>query len=438
MKIGIIGTGAMGKRHALEFAKSGFDVLCHDSREDKRQLGSELKALHEKIRLAESGRQVSAESDIIFYLVPVQNIWEAAHDFGKHTRAQATVCSGLSVMTPGVEAFNLHIPDNVNIMSLHLLCSPSVRDLGGQRSILLDTKSTEKSRNDAISAFTALKVKIFEVQSPEQHDQVTANTQATVQTSFLAMALACTTAGFFPWENRHYIGGLDNIKVLMMQRILGGKAHVYGSLAMDNQFARKQILEYCMQTMSIMNMVRKGDIRRIRETLSKAGDAAFIPRKMRILDNSVMQEFSLSCIPKEERLGNSNISLFSHPLAWLNTGVNPFFSPELAPPPARFMCDMVQALFQDKELFEESINAMADRKLIAHDEIFLDSLKTLTGIIARHDLTAYTNVFDSTKTFFNGRLAEAVRRSDELVERFSTLERDLTTSIDSNTCSTVF
>jgi hypothetical protein len=44
---------------------------------------------------------------------------------------------------------------------------------------------------------------------------------------FLAMGTAWANARVYPWENRAYVGGIDNAKILMALRIYGMKHHVY-------------------------------------------------------------------------------------------------------------------------------------------------------------------------------------------------------------------
>jgi prephenate dehydrogenase (NADP+) len=93
----------------------------------------------------------------------------------------------------------------------------------------------------------------------DTHDRVTADTQVithvgyacpTAQRShslramhpdpwaaigrFLAMGTAWANARVYPWENRAYVGGIDNAKILMALRIYGMKHHVYSGAFYPN------------------------------------------------------------------------------------------------------------------------------------------------------------------------------------------------------------
>ena len=71
----------------------------------------------------------------------------------------------------------------------------------------------------------------------EEHDKVTADTQVVTHLGFLAMGTAWQQMGTYPWENS-YVGGIENVKVLMALRIFSSKPHVYTGLAMLNPNAK--------------------------------------------------------------------------------------------------------------------------------------------------------------------------------------------------------
>jgi prephenate dehydrogenase (NADP+) len=64
-----------------------------------------------------------------------------------------------------------------------------------------------------------------------------ADTQAVTHVGFESMGTAWKSAGFFPWENASYAGGIDNVKILTTLRIFSYKAHVYAGLAILNPYA---------------------------------------------------------------------------------------------------------------------------------------------------------------------------------------------------------
>ena len=76
MEIGIIGTGDMGRLYAREFARAGHKVNCTDLPENRAQLEKDLAG--SGICVLDDGIAVSRMSDLIFYLVPVEDIGKEA------------------------------------------------------------------------------------------------------------------------------------------------------------------------------------------------------------------------------------------------------------------------------------------------------------------------------------------------------------------------
>jgi prephenate dehydrogenase (NADP+) len=91
--------------------------------------------------------------------------------------------------------------------------------------------------------------------SYKDHDKITADTQAVTHLAFLSMGTAWKTRSTFPWENTRYLGGIDNVKVLMALRIYGSKWHVYAGLAILNPSAKSQLMEYAQSVSDLFMLM---------------------------------------------------------------------------------------------------------------------------------------------------------------------------------------
>ncbi|KAM6491870.1 hypothetical protein JOM56_012729, partial [Amanita muscaria] len=80
----------------------------------------------------------------------------------------------------------------------------------------------------------------------EDHDCVTANTQAVTHAAFLSMGTAWAASQSYPWEKGLYVGGLETAKVNLRVtlRIYSNQWHLYAGLAILNPSARLQINRY--------------------------------------------------------------------------------------------------------------------------------------------------------------------------------------------------
>src|SRR3989344_3404679 len=272
MEIGIIGTGDMGKLYAREFAKAGYRVNCSDVPEKRQELEKSLAG--SGIYIFDDGVAVSRRSDLIFYLVPVESIDNVVAQYGQATKKDAIVSSGTSVMTPSVEAFEEYLPDDVNIINWHWLFGPSIGPIG-QSTALVQHKSSESAYQRARDAFEKIGTKIIELPSYQEHDRIIADIQAVTHVGFEAMGTAWKNMNSFPWENATYVGGIDNVKILMCLRIYGGKSHVYAGLAIYNPFSREQIRQYAKSVTELFSLMIQEDKKQLRERIKTVGDFMF-------------------------------------------------------------------------------------------------------------------------------------------------------------------
>ncbi len=421
--IGIIGTGDMGRRYAELFARTGRQVYCCDLPEKRMQLEESLGRIP-NIHILDDGVAVSRRSDLIFYLVPVENVKETVARYGPSTRKGAIVSSGTSVMTPAVEAFQRYLPSDIDIVNWHWLFGPTIpdEDLPKQSSAVINQRSQGNVYQATLDAFNSVKgPQIIELPSYQEHDRITADTQAVTQVGFEAMGTAWKNMGSFPWENPIYVGGIDNVKVLMCLRIYGGKSHVYAGLSIHNPFAREQIGQYKKSVSDLFGLMIQEDEQHFRERINRAKDSVFGNGNFPILlDDSVMGEFSLGS-PSSQRMPNSHLSLLSMADAWSQMRVNPYDNLICQTPPFRLRLGIVEYLFRHPDLLEESLETALHNKGIRRDDLeFQTAVREWSTVIGHGDTNGYHRQFAETREFFpQEKLVEGMRRSGELIRRLS-------------------
>ncbi|MBI2631425.1 prephenate dehydrogenase [Candidatus Pacearchaeota archaeon] len=415
MEIGIIGTGDMGKIYAREFSRAGYKVNCSDLPENRENLEKNLAGTG--VNILDDGVAVSRSSDLIFYLVPIESLEKAVIHSGPSTKKDAIVSSGTSVMAPSVDAFEKYLPSDVNIINWHWLFGPSIKPQG-QRTALVNHRSNKIAFQRGISAFETIKTKIIELPTYLEHDQITADTQAATHVGFESMGTAWKNMGIFPWENQTYFGGIDNIKVLMCLRIYVGKSHVYSGLAIHNFYAKQQIKQYANSVFNLFSLMIQEDEGKFRERILKVKEGIFNNGDSPILlDDKVMGNFSLE-IPTKERTPNSHLSLLSMADAWYQSNVNPYKNMLCQTPLFRLRLGIVENLFRNSELLEETIQAaLQDKKLRRDDLEFQTAVREWSTIIGNSDIASYHRHFNETKKFFANRIPEGKNKSDQLLEK---------------------
>jgi prephenate dehydrogenase (NADP+) len=417
MEIGLIGLGDMGKLYAREFAKAGYRVNGCDLPEKRSQLEEELAGTD--IHLLDDGVAVARRSDFLVYSVEAENIGRVVEKYGPSTKKGAIVAGQTSVKTPEIEAFDRYLPDDINIVTCHSLHGPTV-DPRGQTLVAIKHRSSDEAYQRALETLGVLGSNVVEIPTYQEHDKITADTQAVTHVGFESMGTAWKNAGFFPWENASYCGGIDNVKVLMGLRIYEGKSHVYAGLALLNPFARDQVRQYAQSESDLFKMMIQEDEGGLRERMKRARDFVFENGNNPILlDDNIMGEFNLG-IPSEQRKPNSHLSLLAMVDAWNQMSINPYDNMICQTPPFRLRLGIAEYLFRNPELLEETLHtAIYDKEIRGDDLEFHSAVREWASIIGHQDMAGYKQQFKDTRDFFVDRLPEAKQKSTELIKRLS-------------------
>jgi len=415
MNIGIIGLGDMGRLYAKAFSTAGYQVCGCDLPENRGWLEAELDPCG--VKLLDNGHDVSRISDLVIYSVEAESLAKVVSEFGPSTKYGAIVAGQTSVKTPEIETFEKYLPVDAQIITFHAMHGPGFAPKG-QKLILIRHRADDDAYQRMHDLFTALETDIVEIANYHEHDKIVADTQAVTHVGFESMGTAWKEAGFFPWENASYIGGIDNVKILTTLRIFSYKAHVYGGLAIMNPYARQQVKRYAISESELFKLMIKEEEEAFRQRLYRARDFVFHEsRKPIMLNDSVMKEFSLSQKPEQQK-PNSHLSILSMVDAWYHLGVNPYDNLICQTPPFRLRLGIAEYLFKNDELLEESIKtALYDKTIRGDDLEFHSAVREWSSIIGYGDMEGYKKHFNDVQAFFKGRLEEGNKQSAELIRR---------------------
>ncbi|MEP6614491.1 MAG: prephenate dehydrogenase [Mucilaginibacter sp.] len=415
MNIGIIGLGDMGRLYAKAFADAGYKVCGCDLPENRDRLEEELAPYD--IKVMDSGKDVSRISDLIIYSVEADRMPQVVGEFGPSTKYGAIVAGQTSVKTPEITTFEKYLPADAQIITFHSMHGPGFKPKG-QKLILIRHRADDAAYQRMLDLFTAIGSDIVEMNDYHEHDKIVADTQAVTHVGFESMGTAWKEAGFFPWENASYIGGIDNVKILTTLRIFSYKAHVYAGLAILNPYAKQQVKRYAISESELFKLMIKEEEEAFRARLYRARDFVFHEsRKPIMLNDSVMKEFSLSD-KAHLRKPNSHLSILSMVDAWYHLGVNPYDNLICQTPPFRLRLGIAEYLFKNEELLEESIEtALYDKTIRGDDLEFHSAVREWSSIIGYGDMQGYKKHFNDVQAFFDGRLEEGNKQSAELIRR---------------------
>jgi len=415
MNIGIIGLGDMGILYAKAFAKAGYVTFGADLPEQREKLDAELSPFG--ITVLPDGKDVSRRCDIIIYSVEAEKIARVVEQYGASTKYGAIVAGQTSVKHPEIAAFEKYLPSDIHIVTCHSLHGPGL-DPDGQKLIVIPHRTTPEAYQRMTDALSSLGSLMVEIADYHEHDKIVADTQAVTHLGFESMGTAWKGAGFFPWENASYVGGIDNVKILTTLRIFSYKSHIYSGLAILNPYARQQVKRYAQSESDLFKMMIKEEESEFRERIYKARDFVFQEsREPLMLDDKIMKEFSLSGQPGQAK-PNSHLSLLSMVDAWYHLGVSPYDNLICQTPPFRLRLGIAEFLFKNEELLEESIETAVYDKSIRNDDLeFHSAVREWSSIIYYGDLEGYKQHFDQTKEFFADRLLQGREQSVALIRK---------------------
>ncbi|KAK7040100.1 prephenate dehydrogenase (NADP(+)) [Paramarasmius palmivorus] len=427
--LGLIGMGAMGKMYANLLSKAGWKKI------NVCDLPSKYEKLKEEysdvpgVNVMKDGHAVARSADFMIYSVEAEFIDRVVAEYGPSTKLNAIVAGQTSVKAPEKEAFEKYLPPDAQIISCHSLHGPTVSPLG-QPLVLIKHRGTDNALHtveDILRSFGSRYVYL----SYEDHDLVTANTQAVTHAAFLSMGTAWSCAQTYPWEQGLYVGGMETVKVNLTLRIYSNAWHVYAGLAILNPSARQQINQYARSATELYKLMivagtggTPGDDaereQKLRQRVEWARQTVFSDSSARnpiLLSQDILDRFSMGQLPVQGDTDvsasryrpNSHLSLLAMVDCWAHLGINPFEHLQLAATPLfRLFLGVAEHLFLSPSLLDSAIrSAIYDTWHRSDDLEFVLAARGWSQCVNFGSFEVYKKRFGETRSFFESRFEEA-------------------------------
>ncbi|KAI8918204.1 prephenate dehydrogenase [Powellomyces hirtus] len=420
VELGIIGLGDMGLLYGRSFLAAGWKhVNVCDIPSRYAELQTSLAG--SGMNLLPDGYAVSRRSDFIIYSVEAANIQRVVAMYGPGTKLGAIVCGQTSVKEPEIRAFDEHLPSDVHIVTCHSMHGPRVNPTS-QPMVIIRHRSSDAAFNLTVRILESLKSNIVYL-SHLEHDRITADTQVATHLAFLSMGTAWKASATYPWENPSYIGGVENVKTLMMLRMYSSKWHVYAGLALLNPSAKPQIRQYAKSVSALFKMMIREEEDAFRARIAAASKFVFGAKPSDpaahdlLLSDDVMDQFALSAIPRDKQKPNSHLSLLAVVDCWHALQINPYDHLICQTPPFRMLLGLTEYLFRSPQLLEDAIStALYNRDIRGDDCEFYTATRGWVDCIELGAFEGYQKRFEDTAAFFEERLVEGAKASALLIE----------------------
>ncbi|OBZ65706.1 putative prephenate dehydrogenase [NADP(+)] [Grifola frondosa] len=410
--IGLIGMGAMGTMYAKYLADAGWEKIYVCDQASKYEALKEKYHNSSGITVLRDGHLVSRVSDFIMYSVEAEYIDRVVEEYGPSTKVGAIVAGQTSVKAPEKAAFEKYLPEDVHIVSCHSLHGPSVSPLG-QPLVLIKHRATNEALTLVENILRPLQSRYVYL-SYEDHDVVTANTQAVTHAAFLTMGTAWASALSYPWEHGYYVGGIETVKVNIMLRIYSNKWHVYAGLAIMNPSARIQIDQFSRSTTEIFKLMLAGDAAGLRQRIYEARDIVFgAPgqnngaqnRAPILLSEDILDRELAPLSPGHGRLlGTPRVKPFVH----LDLAATPIF---------RMWIGVAEYLFRSQERLDAAIHAALYETSHRSDDLeFVIGARGWSQCISFGSFELYKERFMHTAAFFESRFEDATKVGSAMIQ----------------------
>ncbi|PKS13238.1 hypothetical protein jhhlp_000009 [Lomentospora prolificans] len=419
--VGLIGMGDMGKMYAHRLSSAGWSIVACDRDDDTKfeALNKEF-AGNNNVEICRNGHLVSRKSDYILYNVEAAAIDAVVEMYGRSTKVGAIVGGQTSCKDPEIAAFERWLPADVDIISCHSLHGPQVEPKG-QPLVIIKHRASDESLRRVEAVLSCLGSKHVYL-SAQDHDIITANTQAATHAAFLSMGKAWHANRQFPWALSRYVGGVENVKINIMLRIYSQKWHVYAGLAILNPQAKKQISQYADSVTALYKLMLEGDHGKLRERVYAAKEKVFgaeaSPKwaRKQLLRPELLDRFSLRAAadgdssPSEEDTPrpNNHLSLLAMVDCWANLGIVPYDHMLCSTPLFRLWLGVTEHLFRNQSMLDEAIRiAIEDRNFRSDDLEFTFAARGWAECVSLGHFETWRDRFMSTHKFFEPRFKEA-------------------------------
>ncbi|KAL9100651.1 MAG: hypothetical protein Q9163_003999 [Psora crenata] len=350
-------------------------------------------------------------------IVEAEAIKRVVAEYASSTKLGAIVGGQTSCKEPEIKAFEEYLPQDVEIVSCHSLHGPRI-DPRGQPLVLIRQRASLGSYELVEKILSCFGSEIVHL-TAEEHDRITADTQAVTHAAFLSMGTAWHANNQFPWEISRYVGGIENVKCNIMLRIYSNRWHVYAGLAILNPSAQGQIRQYAKSVTELFKMMLSGQREKFEERVKTAGQAVFGATRDGqdlLLKDDVLDRFSLGKVPKE-RTPNSHLTLLAMVDCWWRLGIVPYDHMICSTPPFRLWLGVTEYLFRKPQLLDEVINtAIEDNTFRADDLEFTFAARGWSDCVSFGDFASYRDRFERIQNYFAPRFPEATRIGNDMIK----------------------
>jgi prephenate dehydrogenase len=253
--IGLIGgTGQMGRWFKPFFEKAGYEVLI---------AGRTTPLTYQ---------QCIARADAVIINVPISSTVELIRRLGPLFRRGQLMVDNTSIKTQPVAAMLEAAPEGVEVLGMHTVFGPTIRELRRQNVIFTRTPRSGEMAEEFEGIFYKYGATITHT-TPEYHDRQMAFHQNLEHFTKVVLAEVLRAQFGTPEVMAAYSSPNSRLSLITMGRVLQGDPHLYAEIQTQNLQGAGMIREYLRIASAIGEALMRGDASAFAEAMRSCAEA---------------------------------------------------------------------------------------------------------------------------------------------------------------------
>ena len=242
----------------------GFQVTVADPDEiEGLRLARTIGVNYEK-----DNKRAAAESDIVIVSVPVENTPQVIAEVAPCMKEGSLLMDIASVKTEAVSAMLKHAPQDVELVSLHPMFGPRIRDVRGQVVILIPVRTGKWF--SLVKGF--LEKKGFEVveTSVQNHDRMMSIVQGLTHFTSMVFAGVIREMNIDLKQSRRFSSPVYNVFLPIVYRVICQNPELYAQLQVHNPHVLEVQEEFITQAVNLYVETKTRNVKGIVEHVASS------------------------------------------------------------------------------------------------------------------------------------------------------------------------
>lgn len=213
------------------------------------------------VNYEKDNKRAAAESDIVIVSVPLENTPQVIAEVAPCMKEGSLLLDIASVKTEAVSAMLKHAPPGVELMSIHPMFGPRIRDVKGQVVILIPVRTGKWF--SLVKSF--LEEKGFEVveTTVQNHDRMVSIVQGLTHFTSMVFAGAIREMNVDLKQSRRFSSPIYNAFLPMVYRVICQNPELYAQLQVYNPYVPDVQEAFITQAVRLYEETKTKNIREI-------------------------------------------------------------------------------------------------------------------------------------------------------------------------------